>query len=215
LWHSKSTNLGRHSLGSSDGPLTNHHRPGLNRCVRRRGRPMCSSSSRTTRASGRWVVTAVPSRRQTLISLPRTALLAVSVNTQTEKGDIMEKTDKRPNIVYFHIDNIGLGELSCYNGPAIRGAETKRIDEFAKEGLQSWHFCAESTMHSIKICIDDREISGKVRDTYCCSGWRRRRACCLGKNNGRCSFRRGLRNCMYREMAYRCRKRTMANRPWF
>jgi arylsulfatase len=55
----------------------------------------------------------------------------------------MKKPDT-PNILYFHVDNIGLGELSCYNGPAIMGAETNRIDEFAKEGLQSWHFIAEA-----------------------------------------------------------------------
>jgi arylsulfatase len=47
-----------------------------------------------------------------------------------------------PNILFFHVDNLGLGELSCYAGPT-RGAVTARIDRFAREGLQLWHYIAE------------------------------------------------------------------------
>ena len=49
----------------------------------------------------------------------------------------------RPNIVFFHVDNLGLGELGCYGGGMVRGAETRRIDAFAREGLQLWHYVAE------------------------------------------------------------------------
>ena len=49
----------------------------------------------------------------------------------------------KPNIIYFHVDNLGLGELGCYGGGKVRGADTKRIDQFAREGLQLWHFVAE------------------------------------------------------------------------
>lgn len=31
---------------------------------------------------------------------------------------------KKPNIVYYHIDNLGFGELGCYGGGILRGAET-------------------------------------------------------------------------------------------
>ena len=51
--------------------------------------------------------------------------------------------DRRPNIVWFHVDNLGLGELGCYGGGKVRGADTKRIDQFAREGLQLWHYIAE------------------------------------------------------------------------
>ncbi|HEY2503828.1 MAG TPA: sulfatase-like hydrolase/transferase, partial [Mycobacterium sp.] len=49
----------------------------------------------------------------------------------------------RPNIVYFHVDNLGLGELGCFGGGMLRGADTKRIDQFADEGLKLSHFVVE------------------------------------------------------------------------
>ena len=36
-----------------------------------------------------------------------------------------------------------MGELGCYGGGIVRGAETKRTDDFAREGLQLWHYIAE------------------------------------------------------------------------
>jgi arylsulfatase A-like enzyme len=52
-------------------------------------------------------------------------------------------TTDRPNIVYFHVDNLGLGELGCYGGGILRGADTQRIDQFAAEGLKLSHFVVE------------------------------------------------------------------------
>jgi arylsulfatase A-like enzyme len=49
----------------------------------------------------------------------------------------------QPNIVYFHVDNLGLGELGCFGGGILRGAETTRIDRFAGEGLKLSHFVVE------------------------------------------------------------------------
>ena len=31
----------------------------------------------------------------------------------------------RPNIIYFFVDNLGLGELGCYGGGILRGTETR------------------------------------------------------------------------------------------
>jgi len=42
----------------------------------------------------------------------------------------------RPNILFFHIDNLGFGELSCYSGGPFRGTTTERIDAFAEEGFR-------------------------------------------------------------------------------
>jgi arylsulfatase A-like enzyme len=33
----------------------------------------------------------------------------------------------KPNVVFFHVDNLGYGELGCYGGGILRGAETRRI----------------------------------------------------------------------------------------
>src|SRR5438094_5812363 len=49
----------------------------------------------------------------------------------------------QPNIVYFQLDNLGHGELGCYDGGLRRGAVTQRIDRFATEGLKLWHFITE------------------------------------------------------------------------
>lgn len=51
---------------------------------------------------------------------------------------------KRPNILFFHVDNLGFGELSCYSGGPFRGATTARIDAFADEGLRLTNYCPES-----------------------------------------------------------------------
>jgi hypothetical protein len=40
---------------------------------------------------------------------------------------------ERPNILFFHVDDLGFGELSCYAGGPFRGADTARIDAFARE----------------------------------------------------------------------------------
>jgi hypothetical protein len=37
---------------------------------------------------------------------------------------------ERPNILFFHVDNLGFGELSCYSGGPFRGTWTRRIDAF-------------------------------------------------------------------------------------
>jgi len=50
----------------------------------------------------------------------------------------------RPNIVYFNVDNLGYGELGCYGGGILRGADTRRIDQFAREGFQLLNFAPEA-----------------------------------------------------------------------
>ncbi|RJP18020.1 MAG: arylsulfatase [Candidatus Abyssobacteria bacterium SURF_5] len=50
----------------------------------------------------------------------------------------------RPNIVYVLCDNLGFGELGCYGGGILRGAETRRLDRFASEGLKLLNFAPEA-----------------------------------------------------------------------
>jgi len=51
---------------------------------------------------------------------------------------------KKPNIVYFLVDNLGYGELGCYGGGVLRGTKTPRIDAFAKQGVRLMNFAPES-----------------------------------------------------------------------
>lgn len=55
-----------------------------------------------------------------------------------------QAADKKPNIVYFLVDNLGMGELSCYSGGPLRGTMTPRIDAFAKEGMRLLNFAPET-----------------------------------------------------------------------
>lgn len=50
----------------------------------------------------------------------------------------------QPNILFYFVDNLGYGELGCYGGGILRGADTERIDQFAKEGLQLLNFAPEA-----------------------------------------------------------------------
>jgi hypothetical protein len=49
-----------------------------------------------------------------------------------------------PNVLFFHVDNLGFGELSCYSGGPFRGCTTKRIDAFAAERMRLTSYCPES-----------------------------------------------------------------------
>jgi arylsulfatase A-like enzyme len=51
---------------------------------------------------------------------------------------------KKPNVVYFLVDNLGMGELSAFNGCSLRGATTARIDAFAQEGMTLFNFSPET-----------------------------------------------------------------------
>jgi arylsulfatase len=50
----------------------------------------------------------------------------------------------RPNVLFFHVDNLGFGELSCYSGGPLRGVTTSRIDAFARDGFRMTNYCPES-----------------------------------------------------------------------
>ena len=50
----------------------------------------------------------------------------------------------RPNILYFQVDNLGIGELGCYGGGILRGAATTRIDLFADQSLKLLNFAPEA-----------------------------------------------------------------------
>jgi arylsulfatase A-like enzyme len=44
--------------------------------------------------------------------------------------------EKKPNILFILVDNLGYGELGSYGGGVTRGAPTPRIDSLAKEGTR-------------------------------------------------------------------------------
>jgi arylsulfatase A-like enzyme len=54
------------------------------------------------------------------------------------------KQHTRPNVIYFLVDNLGMGELSSYSGGPLRGVSTTRIDTFASEGMMLLNFAPEA-----------------------------------------------------------------------
>jgi arylsulfatase A-like enzyme len=54
------------------------------------------------------------------------------------------RQSKKPNVVYFLVDNLGMGELSSYSGGPLRGTTTARIDAFAQEGMMLLNFAPET-----------------------------------------------------------------------
>lgn len=57
---------------------------------------------------------------------------------------VKSSAQEKPNIVYFLVDNLGLGEIACYDGGIRRGAETPRIDKLAEQGIQLLNFAPET-----------------------------------------------------------------------
>ncbi|MGI9642904.1 MAG: sulfatase-like hydrolase/transferase [Acidimicrobiia bacterium] len=51
---------------------------------------------------------------------------------------------KRPNILFFHIDNVSQGYFGCYGGAWPMGAATPNIDAFADEGLLMTNYNVEA-----------------------------------------------------------------------
>jgi arylsulfatase A-like enzyme len=51
---------------------------------------------------------------------------------------------ERPNILFFHVDNLGFGELSCYSGGPFRGLWTRRVDAFAQQGFRLTNYAPEA-----------------------------------------------------------------------
>ena len=69
----------------------------------------------------------------------------------------------RPNILFFHVDNLGFGELSCYSGGPFRGAVTSRIDAFAADGFRLTNYCPESQCTPTRFGAADRAARDPLR----------------------------------------------------
>ena len=75
-------------------------------------------------------------------------------------------TKPKPNILFYFVDNLGYGELGCYGGGILRGADTKCIDNFAKEGLQLLNFAPESQCTPSRSALMTGRHSIRRRSDY-------------------------------------------------
>ena len=56
---------------------------------------------------------------------------------------VSSQAQERPNVVFMMVDNVGWGEIGCYGGGILRGAETPRLDKLASEGTRLLNFNVE------------------------------------------------------------------------
>jgi arylsulfatase len=80
--------------------------------------------------------------------------------------------DKKPNIVFILMDNLGYGEVGVYGGGITRGAPTPRIDKLASEGLRLTNMNMEAQCTPSRSSI----LTGALRDSvgHLCGAVRRR-----------------------------------------
>ncbi|MBT6444060.1 MAG: sulfatase-like hydrolase/transferase, partial [Acidimicrobiaceae bacterium] len=75
-------------------------------------------------------------------------------------------SDKKPNIVFLFVDNLGFGELGCYGGGIVRGVPTPNIDRLAAEGMRLTNMNMEAQCTPSRSAVMTGRIpirSGTVR----------------------------------------------------
>ena len=103
---------------------------------------------------------------------------------------------ERPNILFFHVDNLGFGELSCYSGGPFRGTWTRRIDAFAEQGFRLTNYAPEAQCTPTRSALLTGRHAIRSGTTACRWGRRaagawwhgsRRWVTCCGRQVTRCA----------------------------
>ena len=117
----------------------------------------------------------------------------------------------KPNILFFHVDNLGMGELGCYGGGILRGADTKRIDKFASQGAKLTHYVVEPQCTPTRSALMTGRYPDPLRQPHDRAGRQCRRPGAMGANHGRYPVQGRLRHVVPRQMAYRRGRWTLAD----
>jgi arylsulfatase A-like enzyme len=80
-------------------------------------------------------------------------------------------------------NNLGMGELSVYNGGPLRGT-TSRIDAFAGQGMRLLNFAPETQCTPTRSALMTGRHSHSFGQSNSCSGWFTWRACEVETNLG-------------------------------
>jgi hypothetical protein len=95
---------------------------------------------------------------------PEQAKAVAPANLNKAGADKTAAKGKKPNVVYFLVDNLGYGELGCYGGGVLRGTKTSRIDKFAAQGMKLLNFAPESQCTPLPLGADDRAVLVAFRE---------------------------------------------------
>ena len=71
-------------------------------------------------------------------------LLALFVAVTVASAPAAAQQQRKPNIVFMLMDNLGYGELGVYGGGILRGAPTPNIDALASQGMRLLNFNVEA-----------------------------------------------------------------------
>ena len=120
---------------------------------------------------------------------------------------------EKPNIVFFHVDNLGMGELGCYGGGILRGADTRRMDRFAAEGMKLTHYVVEPQCTPTRSALMTGRYPIRSGNHTDCARRQRRRPRAVGADDCRNPVPGRLRLIVSWQVAYRGGRRTLANGP--
>lgn len=84
---------------------------------------------------------------------PALAFPAQEQTVQRKLDALRAKTGKRPNIVWFVIDDMGWGDPGAYGGGAAVGAATPNMDRLAREGLKLTSCYSQATCTPTRSAI--------------------------------------------------------------
>ena len=84
---------------------------------------------------------------------PALAFPAQEQTAQRKLDALRAKTGKRPNIVWFVIDDMGWGDPGAYGGGAAVGAATPNMDRLAREGLKLTSCYSQATCTPTRSAI--------------------------------------------------------------
>jgi arylsulfatase len=86
------------------------------------------------------------SRREVLMTgtaaVATAGLVSTAAEAQTKAP--AQQSGRRPNILFFHVDNTGVGDWGPYGGAYALGAKTPTVDRFASEGLLLRNYAPEA-----------------------------------------------------------------------
>ena len=119
----------------------------------------------------------------------------------------------KPNILFFHVDNLGMGELGCYGGGILRGADTKRMDAFAKQGVKLTTLRRRTAVHADSLGADDGTVPDPLGQPHHRARRQRRRHRQVGTHHRPTSVGSRLRDLELRQVAHRRRRRPLPDRP--
>lgn len=69
-----------------------------------------------------------------------------------------------PNVLFFHVDNLGFGELSCYSGGPFRGLGRSGSTASRRKG-SGFQLLSGVAVHPDEVGVADRPARDPVRDS--------------------------------------------------